>query len=90
MPGSRLPSEVADQVIDVLFGRTDLESSLNEMFGVDQLESESTQEIVEILQTEVSLLQTQIASSQSPDRETLRITRRYMAAVAFLNDLRSN
>ena len=55
MPGSRLPSEVADQVIDVLFGRTDLESSLNEMFGVDQFESESTQEVVEILQTEVSL-----------------------------------
>ena len=89
MSESRLPSHVADEVIEVLFGRTDVETSLSVMFGVNQFDSESTQEIVEVLQTEVSLLQTQIAHSASPDRETLRITRRYMTAVAFLNDLMS-
>lgn len=81
------PSEAAEQIVDVIFGRDDLESSLRTFFHLNPASSEHTSNLLEILQTEAALLRSQIGQATSPDRESLRLARRYASACSLIADL---
>ena len=81
------PEEAAEQIVDVIFGRDDLESSLRTFFHLHPASSEHTSNLLEILQTEAALLRSQIGQATSPDRESLRLARRYASACSLIADL---
>ena len=76
-----------DEIVGLLFSRDDLEANLRSFFGMHPASSKATSELLEILQTESALLKSQLAQSNGPDREALRLSRRYNAAISFISAL---
>ena len=56
MLSTTYPEEAAEQIVDVIFGRDDLASSLRTFFKLNPASSEQSSNLLEILQTEAELL----------------------------------
>ena len=80
-------AEQAEQIVDILFSHDSLEGALRDFFHLNPASSAHTSELLELLQTEAALLQAQIVQAPSPDRESLRLSRRYASALGFIGAL---